>query len=315
MDIMEAEINGVYVKPSKKNKKSIKQNNKNKNEKSTELKIKNKLTVNVDEPNVITPKVVNNLTPLINPLEEELETIKTLEEIRKSPAQCILLNSCVPLKSPLIRNRKKSISPDSKLRKRSPTRSPLRRFPTPDGYRYSPFSSRAYRSSISPRISLKRLSPLKENNLSPRRYSPLKSRCHNRSPSPKRSRRSLSKDISPTRRGLSPLKRRSKSLLNIKSKSRSPSPLKKVIRSRSVSSNVRRKNNKILDDEYLKKKEKFKLANKQIEYRSIDPVLKAKKTVTIQNNDLVNLRTELKRKRALRLNTVKFKISYLININ
>jgi hypothetical protein len=37
--------------------------------------------------------------------------------------------------------------------------------------------------------------------------------------------------------------------------------------------------------------------------------------VTIQHNDLVDLRTELKRRRALRLNTVKFKLSYLININ
>jgi hypothetical protein len=298
MDIMEAEINGEDVKPSKKVKKSIKQNNKNKKEKSTELKIKNKLTVKVDEPTVINPpKVVNNLAPLVNPPEEELESIKTLEEIRNSPAQCILLNSRVPLKSPSPRNRKKSISPYSKLRKRSPSRSPRRRSPTPDRYRYSPLRSRPYRRSISPRRSPRRLSPLREKNLSPRRYSPLKSRYPYRSPSPRRSRRSLSRDISPKRRRLSPLRRRSRSPLKIKSKSRSPkirtavrrrspSPLKKVIKSRPVSPNIRRKDNKILDDEYLKKKEKIKPVDKQIESRSIDPVLEARKR-KFESNKLV----------------------------
>jgi hypothetical protein len=292
MDIMEAEINGEDVKPSKKVKKSIKQNNRNKKEKSTELKMKNKLTVKVDEPTVINPpKVVNNLTSLVNPPEEELESIKTLEGVRNSPAQCILLNSRIPLKSPSPRNRKKSISPYSKLRKRLPSRSP-----TPDRYRYSPLRSRPYRRSISLRRSPRRLSPLREKNLSPRRYSPLKSRYPYRSPSSRRSRRSLSRDISPKRKQLSPL-RRSRSPLKIKSKSRSPkirtivrkrspSPLKKVIRSRPVSPNIRLKDNKILDDEYLKKKEKIKPVDKQIESRSIDPVLEARKR-KFESNKLV----------------------------
>jgi hypothetical protein len=55
-------------------------------------------------------------------------------------------------------------------------------------------------------------------------------------------------------------------------KRRSPSPLKKVIRSRPVSPNGRRKDNNILDDEYLKKKEKIKPVDKQIESSSIDPI-------------------------------------------
>jgi hypothetical protein len=53
----------MMLKYQKKNNKSIKQNNKNTNEKITEPKIKNKLTVKVDEINVINPsKVVDNLT-------------------------------------------------------------------------------------------------------------------------------------------------------------------------------------------------------------------------------------------------------------
>lgn len=291
MDIMEAEINGEDVKPSKKIKKSLKQNNKNKKEKSTESKVINKLTAKVNEPNFINqPKIIDNLKPLINthPPEEELESIKTLEEIRNSPSQCNLLKSHVPLRSPSPHNRKRSISPYSKLRKRSPSRSPRRRSPTPDRYRYSPKRLRPYRRSLSPRRSPRRLSPLREKNLSPRRYSPLKSRYPYRSPSPRRRRRSLSRDISPSRRRLSPIRRRSKSPLKIKSKSRSPrvrtairrrspSPLKKVIRSRPVSPNVRRKDNKLLVDEYLKKREKIKPLDKQTELRSIDPVLEARK--------------------------------------
>lgn len=298
MDIMEAEINGEDVKPSKKVKKSIKPNNKNKKEKSAESKVKNKLDAKVDEPNFInSPKVVDNLTPLINSPEEELESIKTLEEIRNSPSHCNLLNSRVPLRSPSPHNRKRSISPYSKLRRRSLSRSPRRRSPTPDRYRYSPIRSRPYRRSLSPRRSPRRLSPLREKNLSPRRYSPVKTRYPYRSPSPRRSRRSPSRDISPKRRRLSPLRRRSRSPLKIKSKSRSPkirttirrrspSPLKKVIRSRPVSPNVRRKDNKILDDEYLKKREKMKPVDKQIESRSTDPVLEARKR-KFESNKLV----------------------------
>jgi hypothetical protein len=123
--IMGAEVINEDVETSKKVNKSVKQNNKNTNEKSTKPKIKNKLTVKVDEPNLINlPKVINNLTPLINPPVEELESNTTLEEIRNYPAQCILLNSRASLKSPLTSNRNNLISPYSKLRRRSPSRSP-----------------------------------------------------------------------------------------------------------------------------------------------------------------------------------------------
>jgi hypothetical protein len=268
IDIMEAEVNDEDVETSKKVNKSIKQNNKNTNEKSTEPKIENKLTVKVDDSNVINPpKVVKNLTPIINPHEKELESIKTLEEIRNPPAQCILLNSRVPLKSPSLRNRKKSISPYSKHRKRSPSRSP------------------------------RKLSPLREKNLSLRRYSPLKSRYPYRSLSLRKNHRSLSRDISPKIRRLSPLRRKIRFPLKIKSKSRSPKiktadrrrspiPLKKVIISRPVSPNVCRKDNNIIDDEYSKKKEKIKHVDKPIESRSIDPVLKARK-IKFESNKLI----------------------------
>jgi hypothetical protein len=266
IDIMEVEVNDEDIETSKKVNKSIKLNNKNTNEKSTEMKIKNKLTVKVDELNIINQsKVVNNLTSLINP-PEEIESIKTLEEIRNSPAQYILLNPRVPLKSPSPCNREKSISLYSKLRKKSSSRSP------------------------------RRLSILREKNLFSRRYSLLKSRYPYRSPYLRRSHSSLSRDISPKIRRLSPLKKRSRSPLKIKSKSRSPkirtairrspSPLKRVIISRPVSPNVRRKDNNILDDEYLKKKEKIKTVDDQIESRSIDPVLEARKR-KFESNKLV----------------------------
>lgn len=291
MDIMEAEIAGGDVKTSKKEKKSIKQ--KNKKEKSTDLKVKSKLNLNarIDESITINqPKVIEDSKPKLNLPEEELESIKTLEEIRNSPSKCNLLKSRIPNRSPTPPNRKRSISPYSKLRKRSPlSRSPRRRSPTPDRYRYSPVRSRPYRRSLSPRRSPRRLSPLREKNLSPRRYSPLKSRYPYRSPSPRRRRRSLSRDISPSRRRSSPLRRRSRSPLKIKSKSRSPkirpairrrspSPLKKVMRPRPISPpNIRRKDNKTVDDDYSKKKEKGKPVDKQIESRLMDPVLEARK--------------------------------------
>ncbi|KAL4097809.1 hypothetical protein QTP88_022521 [Uroleucon formosanum] len=288
MDIMEAEIAGGDVKSSKKEKKSSKQ--KIKKDKST---IKNKLDVKtkIDElPIPINqPKIIEDSKPQINPPEEELESIKTLEEIRNSSSQCSLLKSRLPLRSPSPPLRKRSMSPYSKLQKRSPlSRSPRRRSPSPDRYRYSPLRSRPYRRSLSPR-SPRRLSPLREKNLSPRRYSPLKSRYPYRSPSPRRRRRSLSRDLSPSRRRLSPLRRRSRSPLKNKSKSRSPkvriavrrrspSPSKKVIRSRPISPlNVRRKDSKIMDDDHLKKREKIKSVDNRVESRSVDPVLEARK--------------------------------------
>lgn len=289
MDIMEAEIAGGDVKSSKKEKKNLK-HNKNKKEKGNELKIKNKLNVKKpDEPIVINPpKKIEDSKQQLNLHNEELESIKTLEEIRNSPSQCNLLKPCMPLRSPTPPNRKRSISPYNHLRKRSLSpRSPRRRSPTLDRYRYSPARSRVYRRSISPRRSPRRLSPLREKNLSPRRYSP-KSRYPYRSPSPRRRRRSLSRDISPSRRRLSPLRRRSRSPLKVKSKSRSPkfrpvvrrrspSPLKKMVRSsRPLSPNVRRKD-KLLEDDLLKKREKVKLVDKQIETKSMDPILEARK--------------------------------------
>lgn len=289
MDIMEAEIAGGDIKSSKKEKKNFKQHNKNKKEKDSELKVKSKLYTKVDEPIITTvPKIIED-SKVQFPPEEKLESIKTLEEIRNFPSQCNLLKTRVPLRSPSP-DRKRSISPYSKIRNRSPlSRSPRRRSPTPDRYRYSPVRSRLYRRSLSPRRSPRRLSPLREKNLSPRRYSPPKSRYLYRSPSPRRRRRSLSREMSPNRRRLSPLRRKSRSPMKIKSKSRSPkvrptirrrspSPLKKIIRSRLVSpTNIRRKDNKIFDDDHLKKKEKIKFVDKQIESKPLDPVLEARK--------------------------------------
>lgn len=289
MDIMEAEIAGGNVKSSKKEKKNLKQ--KNKKDKGT---VKNKLDAKTktDEPRIPLnqPKVIEDFKPQLNPPEEELESIKTLEEIRNASSQSSLLKSRVPLRSPSPPLRKRSMSPYSKLQKRSPlSRSPRRRSPSIDRYRYSSPRSRPYRRSLSPRRSPRRLSPLREKNLSPRRYSPLKSRYPYRSPSPRRRRRSISRDVSPSRRRLSPLRRRSRSPFKIKSKSRSPkaraalrrrspSPLKKVIRSRPLSPpNTRRKDSKIAEDDHLRKREKVKLVDNQVESRPIDPVLEARK--------------------------------------
>lgn len=297
MDIMEAEIAGGEIKSSKKEKKSTKQNKKKK-EKGAELKVKTKLnTIVEDQINVgllnknvpvSQPKIHEDSKVQLNLPDEELESIKTLEEIRNSPSNCNLLKSHVPMRSPSPIVKKRSISPYTKLRRRSLSRSPRRRSPTPDRYRYSPVRSRPYRRSFSPRRSPRRLSPLREKNLSPRRYSPAKSRYPYRSPSPRRRRRSVSRDISPSRRRLSPVRRRSRSPLKIKSKSRSPkirptvrrrspSPLKKVVRSRQVSPLNRRKDNKTIDDDQLKKKEKPKIINKQIDLKPIDPILEARK--------------------------------------
>jgi len=291
MDIMEAEIAGGDVKSSKKEKKNLKQSKKKK-DKSIESKRKNKLKAKIDEQiGINIPQITENSKLQLNPPEEELESIKTLDEIRNSPSQCSLLKlSRIPLRSPSPLSRKRSISPYIKPRRRSPSpRSPRRRSPTPERYRYSPVRSRLYRRSLSPRRSPRRLSPLREKNLSPRRYSPIKSRYPYRSPSPRRRRRSISRDISPNRRRLSPLRRRSRSPLKIKSKSRSPkarplirrrspSPLKKVVRSRPVSSpNNRRKDIKVVDDEHSKKKEKGKIIEKSVDLKPLDPVLEARK--------------------------------------
>lgn len=291
MDIMEAEIAGGNVKSSKKEKKNLKKNKKKK-EKSTELKNKNnKLNYIIDESVAINqPENSKVSKPQIKPPEDKLESIKTLEEIRNSSLQCNLLKPRIPLRSPSPPTRKRSLSPYSKIRKRSPlSRSPRRRSPTPERYRYSPIRSRPYRRSLSPRRSPRRLSPLREKNLSPRRYSPLKSRYPYRSPSPRRRRRSVSRDISPSRRRLSPLRRRSRSPIKVKSKSRSPkvrppirkrspSPIKKVIRTRPISpTNNRRKDNKIMDDDKLKKKEKIKMVDKQVDLKPLDPILEARK--------------------------------------
>lgn len=284
MDIMEAEIAGGNVKSSKKEKKNLKQ--KNKKDKGT---VKNKLDAKTktDEPPIPLnlPKIIEDFKPQLNLPEEELESIKTLEEIRNSSSQSNLLKSRVPLRSPSPPLRKRSMSPYSKLQKRSPRR----RSPSIDRYRYSSPRSRPYRRSLSPRRSPRRLSPLREKNLSPRRYSPLKSRYPYRSPSPRRRRRSISRDVSPIRRRLSPLRRRSRSPLKIKSKSRSPkvrppvrrrspSPLKKVIRSRPLSPhNIRRNDSKITEGDHLRKREKVKLVDNQVASRPIDPVLEARK--------------------------------------
>ncbi|XP_025192497.1 serine/arginine repetitive matrix protein 1-like isoform X2 [Melanaphis sacchari] len=284
MDIMEAEIAGGDVKSSKKEKKNLK--HKNKKDKGH---LKNKLNakIKIDEPPIFVnqPKIIENSKTQLNPPEEELESIKTLEEIRFSSSQSSLSKSRVPLRSPSPPIRKRSISPYSK---RSPfSRSPRRRSPSIDRYRYSPPRSRLYRRSLSPRRSPRRMSPLREKNLSPRRYSPLKSRYSYRSPSPRRRRRSLSRDISPSRRRLSPLRRRSRSPLKIKSKSRSPkarpairrrspSPLKKAIRSRPISP-IRRKDSKSIDDDHLKKREKVKTIDNQMESKLVDPVLEARR--------------------------------------
>lgn len=320
MDIMEAEIAGGGVKVSKKEKKNLKQNSKNKKD----LKNKSKLSTKIETNIINDRKIIEEPKPQLNIPHEELESIKTLEEIRNSsPTQYSydlkgvrdFNKQSIPYKSPSP-NRKRSISPYSKIkRKRSLSpRSPRRRSPTPEKYRYSPVRSRPYRRSLSPRRSPRRLSPSREKNLSPRRYTPPKSRYPYRSPSPRRRRRSLSRDISPNRRRLSPFRRRSRSPLRMKSKSRSPkprptsrrrspSPLKKVMRSRPVSpvssrrlllgNNNRRKDNETVDDDHFKKKEKVKTVEKHVDEKPIDPVLEARKRKFESNKPIEQTRKKI----------------------
>ncbi|XP_050441875.1 serine/arginine repetitive matrix protein 1-like isoform X2 [Adelges cooleyi] len=284
MDIMEAEIAGGGVKQSIKEKKNGKQSNKAKKEKLSEVKIKAKTVSKVENQVTTQPKVIEDTKISLNKLEE-LKSIQTVEEVRQSTSINNLSKSNFPLRSPSP-IRKKSISPYSKLYRRSLTpRSPHRRSPTPDRYRYSPVRSRNYRRSLTPRRSPRRFSPLREKNLSPKRYSPPKIRYPYRSPSPRRRRRSLSRDISPARRRLTPLRRRrSRSPLRSKSRSpkgrlppirrRTPSPLPK---SRPISPITRRKDTKILDDERIRNKDKIKLIDKEVEAKPLDPILEARK--------------------------------------
>ncbi|XP_050523771.1 serine/arginine repetitive matrix protein 1-like isoform X2 [Daktulosphaira vitifoliae] len=276
MDIMEAEIAGKDIK-QKKEKKNLKQCNKVKKDKPSVSKIKVKNIKCESQPNF------KDDLKILPKQTEELESIKTVEEVRNSSSFSGLpkLHIHPRTPSPI---RKRSISPYRQLRKRSLTpRSPRRRSPTPDRYRYSPIRSRTFRRSLTPRRSPRRISPLREKNLSPRRYTPPKSRYPYRSPSPRRRRRSISRDISPGRRRLSPIRRRSRSPLRSKSRSpkcripirrRSPSPLKKI---RCASPLLRRKDTKILDDNNITVKEKPKSIDKEIDNKILDPVLEARK--------------------------------------
>lgn len=276
MDIMEAEIASGDIKLSKKNKKSLKQKNKNKDPKLT---VVSKLDFKIHEP--ITVNYPNIIKDSISPKTESV-SMTTSDNIRNSPSKCNLLKSHFPLRS--FTPQKKSISSNNKIGKelllsRSPRRSPQSK------YQYSPIQSKSYCRSLTPRRSPRRLSPLRENNCSPRQFSPLNSRFHDHSPSPKRRSRSLSRDITPSLKRSSPLMKRSRSPLKIKSKSpqfkqairRSPSPYKKTIRSSLITPDIQYKDNEIMNDNHFKKRENFKLVDKSLESNSIESILEMRK--------------------------------------
>ncbi|XP_050529076.1 serine/threonine-protein kinase PRP4 homolog isoform X2 [Daktulosphaira vitifoliae] len=273
MDIMEAEIAGKNIKE----KRSLKQFNKVKKDKSSLSKIKAKNIKCESQPDI-----KDDLT-ILSKRTEELESIKTVEEVINSSSFSGLPNPHIHLRSPSP-IKKRSVSPYRQLHKRSLTpRSPHIRSPTPDRFIYSPIRSRTFRRSLTPRRSPRKMSPLREKDLSPKRYTTPKSRYPYHSPSPRRRLGSISRDILPGGRRLSPIRRRNRSPLRSKSRSpkcripikrRSPSPLKKV---RCASPLLHRKDANILNENNITVKKKPKSIDKEIDNKTPDPVLEARK--------------------------------------
>ncbi|XP_060872401.1 uncharacterized protein LOC132946423 isoform X1 [Metopolophium dirhodum] len=278
MDIIEAEIADGVSESSINESSSLKTNNDYVIKNATELNTNRNEQIALNQ-----PKIIEDSESQLNPSKEELESIITLETNTNSPSQSSLLKSSVVLKSPMPSNIKRSISPYTKY---------LNRCSTTVGH------SRPQHTSLSPR----NLSPIKEKNLSPVRYSPPKSQ--NPSSSPKKT-----QVISPDNRRQSQFIRKSIPLLKRKSRSpdnsyaikKSNSPIKKLKRSRQISPIIRCADNNY----HLQKTVKLEHVDIQVEMRPFDPPLEQVldvKNLSIQHNDSVDLRTELKRRRALRLN-------------
>ncbi|KAL4089197.1 hypothetical protein QTP88_024257 [Uroleucon formosanum] len=278
MDIIEAEIADGVSEPSTNESSSLKINK--------DYVIKNATNLNANRNEQIElnqPKIFEDSKSQLNPPKEELESIITSETNINSPSPCNLLKPSVVLKSPIPSNTKRSFPPYTKY---------LDICSTTVGH------SRPQRTSLSPR----RLSPIKEKILSPIRYSPPKSQ--NPSSSPKKP-----QFISPNngkqsqfiRKSISILKRKSKSPDNSYPNKKPNSPIKKLMRSRQMSSTIRCADNNY----HLHKTVKLELIDKQMEIKPFDPPLEQVfdvKNLSIQDTDSVDLRTELKRRKDLRLN-------------
>lgn len=65
------------------------------------------------------------------------------------------------------------------------------------------------------------------------------------------------------------------------------------MRSKPISPNIRHNDNKITDDDHLKKKDKVKLIEKQMESKPIDPILEAIKKKFESNKWIENQEKEI----------------------
>ncbi|XP_060845996.1 uncharacterized protein LOC132925636 [Rhopalosiphum padi] len=282
MVIIEAEIASKDGESSIKESSNLKTNN--------NYVVKNPTELNVDKNEPIRlsqPKTIEDFKSQLNPLKEELKSVIDLKTNINSTSQSTSLKSCVILKSPMAFNRKRSNSPYIKYLNRCST--------TVD-------HSKLQTRSSSPR----RLSPIKEKNISPVQYSPKKSQ--NRSSSLNKTHSFVSKVPLPNRRQLSPFPRKSRSPLKRKSRSpiisttnkKSYSQKKLLNKSRLISPTILNVDN----NDNLQKTIKVKPVEKEVKLRQFDSALEAvdDKKLSVQHTDLVDLRTEIKRRRALRLN-------------
>jgi len=261
MDIIEAEIADGVSESSINKSSSSKINN--------DYVIKNATESNTNRNEQIAlnqPKIIEDSESQLNPSKEELDSIITLETNTNSPSESSLLKSSVVLKSPMPSNIKRSISPYTKY---------LNRCSTAVGH------SRPQHTSLSS----KKLSPIKEKNLSPVRYSPPKSQ--NPSSSPKKT-----QVISPDNRRQSQFIRKSIPLLKRKSRSpdnsypikKSNGPIKKLKRSRQISPIIQCADNNY----HLQKTVKLELVDKQVEMRPFDPPLEVRKR-TFEPNTVITI--------------------------
>lgn len=218
----------------------------------------------------------NKLIPLNQP--------KIIEDskLQLNLPPCTSLKSCVILKSPIPYNRKRSTSPCIKNLNRCSTQ----------------VDRSKHQSKSSPPT---KLSPIKEKNVSPLKCFPQKPQ--DPSSSLNKTYSVLSQVTLPNIRQLSPFDRKSRSPLKRKSRSpnneKSNSPIKKL-KSRLISPTIPR----VDGNNNLQKTIIIKPVEKQEIMKQFDSIVKVAddKKLCIQHNDSVDLRTEIKRRRALRLN-------------
>ncbi|CAH1726605.1 unnamed protein product [Aphis gossypii] len=240
---------------------------------SSELKTNNNYVVkNATELNV----GKNKLIPLNQP--------KIIEDskLQLNLPPCTSLKSCAILKSPIPYNRKRSTSPCIKHLNRCSTQ----------------VDHSKHQSKSSPPT---KLSPIKEKNVSPLKCFPQETQ--DPSSSLNKTYSVLSQVTLPNIRQLSPFDRISRSPHKRKSRSpnneKSNSPIKKL-KSRLISPTIPR----VDSNDNLQKTIKIKSIEKQEIMKQFDSIVKVAddKKLCIQHNDSVDLRTEIKRRRALRLN-------------